>query len=208
MPIHVQRFATDTAVETLTHAEIDALIAGLAALYLKLDCSNDPLTAGLDVAPDTDVAGSLGRFAWGYIGNPAWANYPVLSHYDCFNTTDYALTQSQGGWTYINCAALSNLDFCVGGVLQARINSGGFTVRANPLMFGALGSEDIEFQRLGARNLGLFSDYGDIDFDITGSLTATKTVDLQVDDCGTFNGGAVDTPAIIIKSGHRLVFDG
>ena len=29
--------------------------------YLKLDCSNDPLTSGLDVAPDTDVFGSLGR---------------------------------------------------------------------------------------------------------------------------------------------------
>ena len=194
-----------------------AIIGGLAGTFLKLDCSNDPLTSGLDIAPDTDIFGSLGRLSYGYIGNPVWANYPVLSHYDCFNSTDYALTQSQGGWTYINCAAISNIDFCVGGVVQARINGSGFTVRANPIMFGTLGSEDIEFQRLGVRNLGLFSDYGDIDFDITGSLTATKTVqaehlystdDLQVDSVGTFDGDGVDTPAIIIKSGTRLVFDG
>jgi hypothetical protein len=189
-------------------------ITGANLTYLRLDCANDPLTAGLDVAPDTDVAGSLGRFRYGYIGNPAWANYPVLSHYDCFNATDYALTQSQGGWTYLN--AVSNLDLCIGGVAYARINVGGFSVRANPILFGALGSEDIEIMRLGARNLGIYSDYGNVDLDLTGSLTATATVqaehlystdDLQVDGTGTFDGDGSDN-AVIVRSSKRLVFDG
>ncbi len=51
MPVDIVRFATETAVRTYTSAEIDALIAALAAIYLKLDTSNDPLTGELVITP-------------------------------------------------------------------------------------------------------------------------------------------------------------
>ena len=49
--IKFKKFPADTPGITYTQTEIDVLIAALAAIYLKLDTSNDPLTGELVITP-------------------------------------------------------------------------------------------------------------------------------------------------------------
>lgn len=49
--IKFRKFPADTPGSVYTTTEVDALISALAALYLKLDCSNDPLTGELVITP-------------------------------------------------------------------------------------------------------------------------------------------------------------
>lgn len=162
--------------ETLSIAAVVPAESDPLSLHLDQTVQQTIINNGILVAPDTDVASTLGRWKLGYVGDPLWVDYPIFAHYDAFNTTDFALCQDPGGWTYINCAAISNIDFCVGGIPFIRLNGGGFSVEAQPILFGTVGSEDIEIKRLGVQNLGLYSDYGDVDIDIIGSLSATSTI--------------------------------
>ena len=182
--------------------------AHVVANYLRLNGSNSPMTGDFDSVADTDGIFHFGRVALGYNGVAGFSNYATISHYDTFNATDYALTQDQGGWTYLNAALISNLDFCIGGVSEARLNGGGFSVKDNPLLFGTYGSEDVEIMRLGARNLGIYSDYGDVDVDITGTLGAGVST-LSTVNFGSSTGvSATATNGVLtltsLKSGGNL----
>jgi len=85
----------------LSSAEIQAIGD---ARYLKLDCSNDPLTGSLDIngsvsaAANTDVTNILGRTkVYSF-----YSDYMMLSHYDVADGTNYALIQGALGDTVLN----------------------------------------------------------------------------------------------------------
>ncbi|MBU2072711.1 MAG: hypothetical protein KKA68_20960, partial [Gammaproteobacteria bacterium] len=166
----------------------------LDGIYLRLNGGNSPMTGDFESVPDTDGVFNFGRVALGYDGTSA--DYATFSHYDTMNTTDYALSQDPGGWTYLNAAAISNLDFCIGGISQARLNGGGFSFRNGPVLFGQYGSEDIEIWREASRRLDISSDFGALTLAVEGTVTAN-----------TVSGNTLRTGSYVFPLGDGAVND-
>jgi hypothetical protein len=210
---YAKRFPTDTALEVVTPASGNST-------YLKLDCSNDPLTGDLaigactiDVATggiittgtlsagaDTDTTHILGRAKIGYDGTSG--DYATFAHYDMMALADFALTQDNGGMTYLNSSLNQFIYFCNQGVQYARMDDLEFNLHTLPLKFGAAwGSEDIEIERTDARELTLSSDYGAVEFIVDGNLTTTGTLG-----AGAITGTSLDAGSGLIQTTGMMSF--
>ena len=153
--------------------------------YLKLDCSNDPLTAGLDIAPDTDVTCTSGRLKMGY-ESTFGADAALLAHYDMFNNTDFALAQDNAGDTWLNSGRYTYL--LSDGSYYARLyNSGGVQDRFHVIgdvalcLGGSLGSERVFLTQSGTDPtiLDIATPYSNLTLNINGHLTASGNATLS-----------------------------
>ena len=149
--------------------------------YLRLDCTNDPLTAGLDIAPDTDVISTFGRWKAGY--ESIWgADGAVLAHFDMFNNTDFALAQDNAGDTYLNSGRFTYL--LSDGNYYARLYTSGadniFHIIDTTVLAigGGLGSEQVEITQSGTDPtiLDIDTDYSNLLLNVNGSINADATI--------------------------------
>ena len=149
--------------------------------YLRLDCTNDPLTAGLDIAPDTDVISTFGRWKAGY-ESTCGADGAVLAHFDMFNNTDFALAQDNAGDTYLNSGRYTY--FGADGTVFGRIyESGGVDIfhlvtDVTLALGGSLGSERVEITQSGTDPtiLDIDTDYSNLLLNVNGSINADATI--------------------------------
>ena len=165
----VMKFPTELPLSVYSSAEIDALILALGTTYLKLDCSNDPLTASLDIT----VAGNTLTLTGGSItdssGNISFGNENLTT--TGIITGDYLATPHY---------TLPHVDGALHEILATD------------------GAGNVAWHGIGVLETDPLS------------LHLDQTVHQHVvNGAPRFDGGAaLDTPAIVLRSGHRLVFDG
>ena len=178
-------------------------VAPLAGTYLKLDCSNDPLTASLD------ITGNL--IATGYVQALVAGGSYIRMYHDgttaniVSNAGDIAINPGGpndillqlGDALGVNQVSIEDS----GGIQVAYINSDGYISGNN------VHSANVVYTAYLQDNFALGA------IDMTGDPWYMSGVSLEINEnlevngMGRFNGNG-NTSAIIIKSGERLTFDG
>lgn len=162
-----------------TWENVTAAVMG-AATFLKLDCSNDPLTAALDIAPDTDITCSFGKWKMGYDGTNA--DFATLSHYDTMAWNTFALGQDASANTYLNGDTI--LLRLTDGVSYAKLYSSAGDERFHIVgdtawcIGGTAGSERVFFRESGTDPtlLTMSTPYSNLGFVVEGDITAEDTL--------------------------------
>jgi len=190
--------------------------ATLDTVYLELDGSNantninvgaysftttDILSAGADA----DTAHILGRLRFGYI-DPLWTDIGVISHYDRFNTTDFALAQDATGNTYLNTANflyfLTNGANYFGRMYMAGGTDKTFHLNTDTTLAigGAFGSERVEITQSGTNPtiLDIDTDYSNLRIDLHG--------DMYVDDTMILSSGSITDSSGAISFGNENLY--
>ena len=78
----------------------------------------------IEMAKDEAKTAILGRARIGYMG--AYNDYAGFSHYDSTGAGNYALLQSTGGTTYLNCSSAGQINFRVNNGDKMRMNYIGY----------------------------------------------------------------------------------
>ena len=164
-----------------------------ATTYLKLDCSNDPLTAALDVAPDTDITCTFGRAKIGDVIGGVAPDYAGFSHYDYNTISSYSLLHGPSGESYLNSASGQVTSFRINNTDEMTLSATLLDAQSNDFkttgtisnladdskhVWGVAGATDSYIQ-FGGTNLEYYS-AGAHDFG-AGNITTTGS--------GTFDGG-------------------
>lgn len=187
----VKRWFSDTPIQVITPA-IGALT------YLKLNCSNDPLTASLDV--------------WGNISalDALHTSYIRMYH---DGTVGNIVTDA--GDISINPGGPSDINLMLGdalGVNVVSIQDSGSNQVASINSDGDINGTDVTAAN-SLYGAYLQDNFGVGAIDMTGDpwyMSGTSfeiDEDLQVNGTGTFDGVG-DTDAVVVKSGKRVVYDG
>lgn len=139
--------------------------------YLKLDCSNDPLTGGLDLGANSlTTTGTI-------TGDNFFASYGTVG------APSYSFTGEEDSGIYH--ISRDTLGFTVGGSLALKLDSYGAMIVdgvANAPSFTFISDDDTGFYRIGADNLGITLggnkkvDFAVAGMTVTGNITATGTI--------------------------------
>uniref|UniRef100_A0A6M3J281 Peptidase S74 domain-containing protein n=1 Tax=viral metagenome TaxID=1070528 RepID=A0A6M3J281_9ZZZZ len=96
--------------------------AGNAIFTGKIGVGATAPTQRLEVAPDTDVSGILGRSRMGYMG---YADYAGFAHVDKASVGNFALLQSAAGATILNVATGQSMYFRINNADKLTMDSSG-----------------------------------------------------------------------------------
>ena len=186
-------FPDDALYQSGSSVHVHVLTSAIADfLYLRLDCSNDPLTAALDIAPDTDITCSFGKWKMGYDGTNA--DFATISHYDAMAWNTFALGQDASANTYLNGDTI--LLRLTDGVSYAKLYSSAGDERFHIVgdtawcIGGSAGSERVFFRESGTDPtlLTMSTPYSNLGFVVEG-LVQTPTI----------NGGTAANDDITIQ---------
>ena len=208
-PTNTARIYYDGTSDTLKLSQngaayVDILTEGAAdALYLKLDCSNDPLTAPLDVL--------------GYVQSRlAGGQYARISH-----DGTYAVFQSNAGGILLSPGGVNDVVLRMGDAAGARkvyfwdnANAEVASIDSDGNYLSAAGNINLTAGDVTAIDItagnSLYGAYLTSNFigvlDLRGDPWYLS-ISLEVEGTGEFNGTGSNN-AIVIKNGKRLVFDG
>lgn len=102
----------------------DFLADGSVAMTGDLNLADNIVTSD-----DGDTEHILGRAAIGHV-SASWNDYAGFAHRDRMSTAEFALMQSQVGFTYLNAAATRSIYFCENSTIYAEMTASNFDFKA------------------------------------------------------------------------------